>query len=64
MTDNNPLHAPYYADQAVQETVEVVENVEMARDTYRIRFRFPELAARITPGQFLMVKLALSVHHL
>jgi dihydroorotate dehydrogenase electron transfer subunit len=54
----NPLHARYYADQAVQETVEIVENVRLAKDTYRVRFRSPRLARRITPGQFLMLRLS------
>jgi dihydroorotate dehydrogenase electron transfer subunit len=52
------LHAPYCADQATQRTVTVLENVRLARDTYRVRFGFPELARRITPGQFLMLRLA------
>jgi dihydroorotate dehydrogenase electron transfer subunit len=51
-------HAPYLADGAVQQTVEIVQNVELARDTWRVRFRFPELAQRITPGQFVMLRLA------
>lgn len=55
---SNPLHAAYYADEAVQQTVEVVENTQLARDTYRIRFHCPEIAARIVPGQFLMLRLA------
>jgi len=54
----NPLHAKYYADQAVQQSVEIVENVRLAKDTYRVRFRAPELARRIVPGQFLMLRLA------
>src|SRR5205085_1326082 len=53
-----PLHAPYYADQAVQQTVEIVENVRLARDTYRVRFHAPQIARRILPGQFLMLRLA------
>jgi dihydroorotate dehydrogenase electron transfer subunit len=53
----NPLHAKYYADRAVQQTVEIVENIRLAKDTYRIRFRAPELAGRIVPGQFLMLRL-------
>ena len=52
------LHPPYCADQATQRTVTVLENVRLARDTYRVRFAFPELARRITPGQFLMLRLA------
>jgi dihydroorotate dehydrogenase electron transfer subunit len=55
---SNPLHAAYYADQAVQRTVEVVENVRLARDTYRVRFACPEMAQRVTPGQFFMLRLA------
>lgn len=55
---SNPLHADYYADAAVQQTVEVVENVKLAQDTYRVRFHCPKIAARIVPGQFLMLRLA------
>ena len=54
----SPLHAQYYADSAVQQTVEIVENVRLARETYRVRFRSPEIARRILPGQFLMLRLA------
>ena len=43
----NPLHAAYYADRAVQQTVEIIENVRLARDTYRVRFYSPEIARRI-----------------
>ncbi len=55
---SNPLHAAFYADSAVQDTVEVVENVRLAQDTYRVRFRCPEMARRILPGQFLMLRLS------
>lgn len=55
---SNPLHAPFYADEALHETVEVVENERLARDTYRVRFACPELARRILPGQFVMLRLA------
>ncbi len=54
----NPLHAQFYADRAVFERVSVVENVQLARDTYRVRFHCPEMARRILPGQFLMMRLA------
>jgi dihydroorotate dehydrogenase electron transfer subunit len=54
----NPLHAAHYADGASQHRVTVVENVRLARDTYRVRFECPEIARRIVPGQFLMVRLA------
>jgi dihydroorotate dehydrogenase electron transfer subunit len=48
----------HFADRAWQGTVEVIENVRLARDTYRVRFDCPELARRITPGQFVMLRLA------
>lgn len=51
-------HAVSYADGAWNGTVTIEENVRIARDTYRVRFRCPEMAARILPGQFLMVRLA------
>src|SRR5437588_2825471 len=41
------LHAP----------LKVVENVPLARHTYRIRLHGPELAAAVRPGQFLMLRL-------
>jgi dihydroorotate dehydrogenase electron transfer subunit len=54
----NPLHASYYADCAVQAAARVIENVRIAHDTYRLRFSCPEMARRIVPGQFLMLRLA------
>ncbi len=41
-----------YPDHAWCGPTEVVENVEIARDTYRVRFGCPQLAAEILPGQF------------
>lgn len=35
----------------------VVVNEQTARSTYRLRFEAPELARRIKPGQFLMVRI-------
>jgi len=46
-----------YADRAWQGAVTVAENVSIARDTYRIRFACPEIARRIVPGQFVMMRL-------
>jgi dihydroorotate dehydrogenase electron transfer subunit len=40
-----------------QRTVDVTENVRLARDTYRIRLASPEIAAAICPGQFVMLRL-------
>ncbi len=52
------LHAAHYADGATFRTVEIVENVPLARDTWRVRFHLPEMARRFVPGQFLMLRLA------
>lgn len=54
----NPLHADFYADAARQTRTRIVENVRLARDTYRVRFDCPEIARRFVPGQFLMLRLA------
>jgi dihydroorotate dehydrogenase electron transfer subunit len=35
----------------------VLENVRLARDTFRIRLKTPELAHRIVPGQFVMLRM-------
>ncbi|MCE5303790.1 MAG: dihydroorotate dehydrogenase electron transfer subunit [Planctomycetaceae bacterium] len=48
----------HYADQAWHGAVTVAENVAVARDTYRVRFACPEIARRVTPGQFVMLRLA------
>ncbi|MGD9721594.1 MAG: dihydroorotate dehydrogenase electron transfer subunit [Pirellulales bacterium] len=55
---SNPLHAAYYADGACHERTTVLENMRIARDTYRLRFACPTLARRMVPGQFLMLRLA------
>lgn len=54
----HPLQAACYADAATQVRVRVEENVQLARDTFRVRVHCPEIAERITPGQFLMLRLA------
>ena len=51
------LAASFYADAARQHRVAVVENVPLARDTWRVRLQCPSIARRITPGQFLMLRL-------
>jgi dihydroorotate dehydrogenase electron transfer subunit len=40
-----------------QYTAPVIENVRLARDTFRLRFHAPALAGAIQPGQFLMLRL-------
>ena len=54
---SNPLHAAYYADHAACVNAEVVENVRLARDTYRLRFIAADIAQRVVPGQFVMLRL-------
>jgi dihydroorotate dehydrogenase electron transfer subunit len=49
--------SPHFADRAWQGAVSVVENVPLARDTFRIRIDCPEIARSIVPGQFLMLRL-------
>jgi dihydroorotate dehydrogenase electron transfer subunit len=49
---------PHFAEHAWQGTVTVVENVPLARDTFRVRIECPEIARSIVPGQFLMLRLA------
>jgi dihydroorotate dehydrogenase electron transfer subunit len=56
--DRNPLHAEFYADRACQVQVPIIENVRAAQNTYRVRFECPDIARRIVPGQFLMLRLA------
>ncbi len=55
---SSPLDAAFYADRCWHGTVAVRENVQIAEATYRVRFDCPEIARRIVPGQFLMLRLA------
>ncbi len=52
-----PLDEACYADHASVQLGTVVENVSLAVNTYRLRFYAPEIARRILPGQFVMVRL-------
>lgn len=47
-----------FSPQALQTTAVVDEVRLLAKDTWAIKLRQPELAARITPGQFFMVRPA------
>ena len=55
---SHPLSAAHYSDHAIQAKVPILENVQIARETYRLRFNCPEIAKRIVPGQFVMIRLA------
>ena len=52
------LHPTWPCDRAVQLSAPIVEHVTMAKDTRRLRVACPEIARRIAPGQFVMVRLA------
>lgn len=52
------LHARYYADRAVQTPAPIVANQQLAEATWKVRFRAPEIARRVVPGQFLMLRIA------
>jgi dihydroorotate dehydrogenase electron transfer subunit len=54
----NPLRAAHYADGARFGRAVIVENVRLARDTYRVRVACPTMASDIRPGQFVMLRLA------
>ena len=54
----HPLSASHYSDHASQAKVRIVENVPIAKQTYRLRFDCQEIATRIVPGQFVMIRLA------
>jgi dihydroorotate dehydrogenase electron transfer subunit len=47
-----------YADRVWQGTVAIEQNSRIGRDTYRVRFACPQIARRIVPGQFVMLRLA------
>lgn len=48
---------PGMVSTAVRCRATVVEQVRMARDTWRMRLRCPEIARQVLPGQFFMVRL-------
>lgn len=56
MTDHQ--HSVSYPDRARYGRVSVDENVRLARDTYRVRFRCGEIASVAVPGQFVMLRVA------
>ena len=52
------VHAPFCADQAVQVTAVVQQMESLARDTYRVRLESNEIASKIVPGQFVMMRMS------
>ena len=51
---HHPL--PGFVRTARQAIVPVVEQVQLARDTYRLRLEAPEAARLVIPGQFFMIR--------
>lgn len=45
-----------FADNAVSVIAPIVENVEIAKDTRRLRVHQPELTKQVLPGQFFMLR--------
>lgn len=56
--DQTPLHAKHYADGSSFVAAPIVENERIADATHRLRFEAPDIARRITPGQFVMIRLS------
>lgn len=46
-----------YADRAAVTTAVILRNDQIAQETYLVRLRCPDIARRIVPGQFLMLRL-------
>ena len=51
------LHPPSSLHRFFHGSVPVIENIQLARQTYRIRLQCPELARAIRPGQFIMIRM-------
>lgn len=49
-------HLPGMVSTAKQNIAQVVEQVPLARDTWRLRLQCPEIAAQSVPGQFYMIR--------
>lgn len=58
MEQSPGIAAAHYADRAIVERAEVIENVQLARDTFRVRIASRTIANCVFPGQFVMVRLA------
>lgn len=46
-----------FADRADQRCVAIVANEQLAKDTFRVRFAAPQMAAQVVPGQFFMLRI-------
>lgn len=50
--------ARWFADRAWHGAARILGHERLATDTYRLRLECPQLARRITPGQFVMLRAA------
>ena len=50
-------NGPFYADQIACIDTQLESVTPMARDTFRIRVEAPQIAARVVPGQFVMIRM-------
>jgi dihydroorotate dehydrogenase electron transfer subunit len=64
MIEPNFCSQPAFNAGAVQQTARVLSQRQMAKDTYCLRLEAPEIASRIVPGQFFMVRPAAGNHPL
>lgn len=55
---SHPAAECCFADRAWTGRVRVSEHAQLARSTYRLHLECPEIARRIVPGQFVMLRLA------
>jgi dihydroorotate dehydrogenase electron transfer subunit len=46
----------FFADSAISSVVPLLENQKIAADTMRLRVSVPEMASRVAPGQFFMIR--------
>ncbi len=53
-----PLHAEFFADSAVHQTVRITAHDSLGPGIWRLSFHSPEIARTIRPGQFVMVRLS------
>lgn len=49
---------PKYAENANHVTCKIIEHQRMATDTWRLRVACPEIAMKMLPGQFIMIRLS------
>jgi dihydroorotate dehydrogenase electron transfer subunit len=54
--ENTPVSLPGVVPLAQQAVVSVVEQVRLARDTFRLRLDCADIARRAVPGQFFMIR--------